>query len=65
MFNRSIRLLTRRKGMRLNQHGLFSNVVRRGGAKRINDGTLIEAKDEKRIFEVLGMPWREPEERCC
>ncbi|KAI1377805.1 Nucleotidyltransferase [Hypoxylon crocopeplum] len=65
VFNRSMRLLARRRGMRLNQYGLFGDVVRRGRAMRINDGTLIEAKDEKRIFEVLGVLWREPEERCC
>jgi DNA polymerase IV len=26
---------------------------------------LVEGRSEKKIFEVLGVPWREPHERIC
>lgn len=62
IFNRSLRLLARKKGMRLNQRGLY----KRGlfGQSAVEDD-LIEGKDEKRIFEILGVKWRPPEERWC
>ena len=63
LFNRSIRLLARKKGMRLNQHGLWKDVARGPGGKRLTQGTLVEAKSEERIFELLGVPWRPPEHR--
>ncbi|KAG5985086.1 hypothetical protein E4U55_001589 [Claviceps digitariae] len=59
IFNRSMRLLARRKGMRLNQRGLFG----RGGGGEA--GELVEGRCERRIFEVLGVQWREPRERWC
>ncbi|KAI1383250.1 uncharacterized protein F4822DRAFT_70185 [Hypoxylon trugodes] len=65
IFNRSIRLLARKKGMRLNQRGLYTDVVRGKGNKRLNEGTLLEARDEKKIFAILGVRWREPHERWC
>ncbi|KAB8289698.1 hypothetical protein EYC80_010609 [Monilinia laxa] len=64
IFNRSMRLLAGKKGMRLNQRGLYRDVMReRGSRKRITEGTLVEGRDERKIFEVLGVPWREPWER--
>lgn len=65
IFNRSIRLLASKKGMRLNQHGLFDNVIIGTGRERTTEGRLVEGQDEKKIFEVLGVPWRRPEERIC
>ena len=65
IFNRSIRLLASKKGWRLNQRGLFTNVMRGPGRAKINEGELIEGADEKRIFESLGVPWRPPELRIC
>ncbi|OTB08798.1 hypothetical protein M426DRAFT_316823 [Hypoxylon sp. CI-4A] len=65
IFNRSIRLLARKKKMRLNQRGLFSDVLRGPGSTRMTAGTLLEGRDEKRIFEILGVRWREPHERWC
>ncbi|OTA64588.1 hypothetical protein K449DRAFT_392674 [Hypoxylon sp. EC38] len=65
IFNRSIRLLARRKGMRLNQRGLYNDVTRGQGNKRMTKGTLLEGHDEKRIFAILGVRWREPHERWC
>lgn len=65
IFNRSMRLLASKKGMRLNQRGLYRDVIRGRGRKKITEGELIEGRDEKRIFEVLGVKWREPKERWC
>lgn len=65
IFNRSIRLLARKRGMRLNQRGLYKNVKRGRMGERLNEGVLVEGRCEKRIFEVLGVPWREPHERIC
>jgi len=33
------------------------------GPKRtkLNKGTVVEGQDEKRIFDILGVPWRPPE----
>lgn len=65
IFNRSIRLLASKKGMRLNQRGLYKDVFRGRNREKMNEGTLVEGRDEKRIFEILGVPWREPTERIC
>ncbi|CBX92601.1 hypothetical protein IAQ61_006010 [Plenodomus lingam] len=65
VFNRSVRLLARKRGMRLNQRGLFRDVERGLGGQRLNEGVLVEGRCERRIFEVLGVPWREPGERVC
>lgn len=65
IFNRSMRLLAGKMGMRLNQRGLYKNVVRERNREKLNEGTLVEGRCERRIFEVLGVPWREPEERIC
>ena len=65
IFNRSIRLLASKKGMRLNQRGLWRDVVRGPNRERVTQGTLVEGKSEKKIFQVLGVPWRPPEHRIC
>ncbi|KAF2722849.1 hypothetical protein K431DRAFT_266012 [Polychaeton citri CBS 116435] len=65
IFNRSLRLLASHKGMRLNQRGLYKDVIRGKARVKITDGTLVEGRDERRIFEILGVPWREPNERVC
>lgn len=65
IFNRSIRLLASKKGMRLNQHGLWHDVIRGRNRERTTQGALVESKSEKRIFEVLEVPWRPPEHRIC
>ncbi|KAJ5218519.1 DNA polymerase family X [Penicillium cinerascens] len=64
IFNRSMRLLARKKGMSLNQRGLYTDVLHRAGVK-INPGRLLEGRDERRIFATLGVPWRPPEHRIC
>ncbi|VUC36077.1 unnamed protein product [Clonostachys rosea] len=65
IFNRSMRLLASKKGMRLNQRGLYKDVMRGFGRAKVTEGELVEGRDEKRIFEVLGVKWREPRERWC
>jgi DNA polymerase IV len=63
IFNRSIRLLASKKSMRLNQRGLFADVLRGPQRAKLNEGRLLEGRDERRIFELLGVPWRPPEHR--
>lgn len=65
IFNRSIRLLASKKGMRLNQKGLYKDVARGKNREKLTEGTLVEGRSEKRIFEILGVPWRPPTERIC
>ncbi|KAL8938253.1 MAG: hypothetical protein Q9216_003993 [Gyalolechia sp. 2 TL-2023] len=56
IFNRSIRLLASKKGFRLNQRGLWRDVIRGQRRERITQGSLIEGRSERKIFEILGMP---------
>ncbi|KAE8325149.1 hypothetical protein BDV39DRAFT_194623 [Aspergillus sergii] len=65
IFNRSMRLLASKKGMRLNQRGLYTDVLRGPQRVKLNTGRLLEGRDERRIFEILGVPWRPPEHRIC
>lgn len=65
IFNRSIRLLASKHGMRLNQRGLYKNVMRGKQRQRITDGQLMEGQSEPKIFSLLGVPWRAPEDRMC
>ncbi|KAJ3343434.1 hypothetical protein HDU83_005667 [Entophlyctis luteolus] len=55
-FNRGIRLLARKMGYSLSQHGLFRKEA--DGSK-----TLVASKTEQEIFDTLGVPWKPPEER--
>ncbi|RHZ46378.1 DNA-directed DNA polymerase IV [Aspergillus thermomutatus] len=65
IFNRSMRLLASKKGMRLNQRGLYADVLRGEQRRKLNEGRLLEGRDERRIFEILRVPWRPPEHRIC
>ncbi|PVH87339.1 Nucleotidyltransferase [Cadophora sp. DSE1049] len=65
IFNRSIRLLASKKNMRLNQKGLYKDVLRTFGREKLSEGTLVEGGDERKIFDLLGVPWRPPHERIC
>lgn len=65
IFNRSIRLLASKKGWRLNQRGLYKDVLRGPGRIKLTEGSLIEGADEKKIFAAMGVPWRPPEQRIC
>lgn len=64
IFNRSMRLLARKKGMRLNQRGLYRDVMRKG-VEKLSEGTKISGNDEKEIFDILGVPYRGVTERDC
>ena len=64
-FNRSIRYLAGKKGMRLNQHGLFKDVMRGPGRTKVTEGELLEGHSERKIFELLGVTYRPPEHRRC
>jgi DNA polymerase IV len=65
IFNRSIRELSKSKGMRLNQRGLYKDVMRSSTGVKLTDGVLVEGADEKEIFKILDVPWRPPEQRIC
>ncbi|KAG5963031.1 hypothetical protein E4U57_006534 [Claviceps arundinis] len=65
IFNRSMRLLARRKGMRLNDKGLWGRGDTKVGKGVRAGGELVEGRCERRIFEILGVQWREPTERWC
>ena len=65
IFNRSIRLLASKKGMRLNRHGLYADVMRGQKREKMTEGRLLEGASEVKIFEILGVPWRPPELRIC
>ncbi|KAI0392395.1 hypothetical protein F5Y17DRAFT_436543 [Xylariaceae sp. FL0594] len=54
LFNRSMHLLARKRGLKLNHRALTTA-----------GGEIIEGRDERRIFEILGVRWREPHERWC
>ncbi|KAI9784531.1 MAG: hypothetical protein M1816_000797 [Peltula sp. TS41687] len=67
IFNRSLRLLARKKGMRLNQRGLwrdgFPRLAKATNGRKNTGGELVEGRSERRIFEILEVPWREAVER--
>lgn len=65
IFNRSMRLLAQKKGMRLNQRGLYTGILRDRNHAKMNDGELLEGANERKIFRHLGVHWREPHERWC
>ncbi|KAL8649780.1 MAG: hypothetical protein Q9210_004201 [Variospora velana] len=65
IFNRSLRLLASKKGYRLNQRGLWRDVLRGKGRERVTQGSLVEGRSERRIFEILEVPWRPPSHRIC
>jgi DNA polymerase/3'-5' exonuclease PolX len=52
LFNRSMRLLAGKKKMKLNH-------------KALSGAGIHEGRDERKIFEILGVKWREPHERWC
>jgi DNA polymerase IV len=65
IFNRSLRLLASKKGMGLNQRGLFKDTLRGPGRVKLARGTCIASESEEEIFRILGVPWRPPELRNC
>ncbi|KAG8435380.1 hypothetical protein GDO86_013365 [Hymenochirus boettgeri] len=61
-FNRSMRALAKTKGMSLSEHSLNKSVVRNGSIK-VSAGIPLTTPTEKDIFEILGLPYRQPNER--
>lgn len=61
-FNRSMRALAKTKGMSLSEHSLNKDVVRNGSLK-VNVGNPLPTPTESHVFEILGLPFREPHER--
>lgn len=47
------------------ERGLYRDVLRDANNVKVARGTLVEGKDERRIFAHLGVTWREPHERWC
>ncbi|KAL0269978.1 UNVERIFIED_CONTAM: hypothetical protein PYX00_007542 [Menopon gallinae] len=62
MYNRSVRLFASRKGLTLNEHGLYAGVIRKG-SDILNEGKLVPTPTEKDIFDYLGLDYKAPEER--
>ncbi|XP_066457048.1 DNA polymerase lambda [Eleutherodactylus coqui] len=61
-FNRSMRALAKTKGMSLSEHSLNKDVVRNGSVK-VSNGYPLLTPTERHVFEILGLPHREPHER--
>jgi len=51
LLNIKMRAIAKRQGLKLNQYGLYLN------------GEVIAGKDEKQVFDALGLPWLEPNQR--
>ncbi|XP_068177990.1 DNA polymerase lambda isoform X1 [Antennarius striatus] len=61
-FNRSMRALAKTKNMSLSEHSLNQHVVRQGSLK-LYGGNALATPTEKDVFNLLGIPYREPHER--
>ena len=48
-----LRVVAKKKGFKLNQHGLFSS----------RTGRRIAGRTEREIYRALGRPWKPPEDR--
>ncbi len=48
-----LRVVAKKKGFKLNQHGLFS----------LKTGKRIAGRTEEEIYHALGRPWKQPEKR--
>lgn len=63
IFNRSLRLLARKKGMTLSQEGLWEAFREPGKYSEAKKGRLIAAATEMDIFVALGVEYKPPGER--
>ena len=64
LFNRSMRLLARKKGFTLNEKALMRGAIRdKENQSKITVGENTGAQTEEEIFQILGVPYRRPEER--
>lgn len=66
IFNRSVRLLAAKKGYRLNQHGIYKDPFANtayGRRPKESPLDLVEANSERKIFDLLGLPYLKPTDR--
>ena len=64
-FNIKLRQLAIKKGLKINEYGVFSATKRGGFAKNYGErkNKFVAGKTEEEIFKLLGMPYIEPELR--
>ncbi|XP_009624760.1 DNA polymerase lambda isoform X3 [Nicotiana tomentosiformis] len=62
VLNRRLRLLAESKGFHLDDTGLFPATHSSGG-KRTKGSASLKFDTEKQVFDFLGFPWLEPNER--
>ncbi|KAL2612428.1 hypothetical protein R1flu_024120 [Riccia fluitans] len=63
VLNRRLRLLAEAKGYKLDDHGLFPVMHDASGEKVMDRSSGVPCKTEKEVFDKLGFPWLEPNER--
>ncbi|KAL3840986.1 hypothetical protein ACJIZ3_025577 [Penstemon smallii] len=63
VLNRRLRLLAESKGFRLDDTGLFPATKSSGGKRGIKGSANLKFGTEKEVFDFLGFPWLEPNER--
>ncbi|XP_005403927.1 PREDICTED: DNA polymerase lambda isoform X2 [Chinchilla lanigera] len=61
-FNRSMRALAKTKGLSLSEHALTA-VARSPQGWKVGPGRVLPTPTEKDVFQLLGLPYREPAER--
>lgn len=60
-FNVGLRQHAIKKGMHLSENGLYDKVIKQGS--HMCAGTALHTPTEKSVFELLGVPYKGPEER--
>ncbi|GFP96163.1 DNA polymerase lambda [Phtheirospermum japonicum] len=63
VLNRRLRLLAESKGFRLDDTGLFPATLGSGGKRGSRGSASLKFGTEKEVFDFLGFPWFEPNER--
>ncbi|KAL3631061.1 hypothetical protein CASFOL_024045 [Castilleja foliolosa] len=63
VLNRRLRLLAESKGFRLDDTGLFPATLGSGGKRGSKGSASLKFGTEKEVFEFLGFPWLEPNQR--
>ncbi|KAL6547231.1 hypothetical protein OROMI_022952 [Orobanche minor] len=63
VLNRRLRLLAESKGFRLDDTGLFPATLGSGGKRGSKGSASLKFGTEREVFDFLGFPWLEPNER--
>ncbi|KAM7464593.1 hypothetical protein LguiA_032714 [Lonicera macranthoides] len=63
VLNRRLRLLAESKGFRLDDTGLFPATKGSSGKRGVRGMASLKFETEKEVFEFLGFPWFEPNQR--